>query len=159
MSAGLLVILAFAIGLMCGLRSLTGPAVVAWAVHWRWIDLHGTWLSFLESTIVLVIATIAALVELIVDKLPSTPSRTQAPGLIARILLGGLCGAALCASGNKSVVLCSVIGAIGGIAGAFGGYQLRSRLVRSLRVPDLPIALVEDAIAIGGSLLIVSRFS
>src|ERR1041384_1541751 len=97
MTTTLAIALAFCIGVMCGLRSLTGPAVVAWAAHWKWIDLHGTRLSFLESSVALIIATIAALVELIVDKLPSTPSRTAPLGLIARVLLGGLCGAALCA--------------------------------------------------------------
>jgi uncharacterized membrane protein len=47
---------------------------------------------------------------------------------------------------------------LGGIVGCFGGYQVRSRLVKSLRMPDLTIALLEDLIAIGGSLFIVSRF-
>jgi len=47
---------------------------------------------------------------------------------------------------------------LGGIAGAFGGYQLRARLVKALGQPDFYVALVEDLIAIGGSLFIVSRF-
>ncbi len=51
-----------------------------------------------------------------------------------------------------------LLGAIGGVAGAFGGYQARTRLVRALRVPDFVIACLEDAVAIGGGLLIVSRF-
>jgi uncharacterized membrane protein len=32
------------------------------------------------------------------------------------------------------------------------------RLVRALKVPDFVIALAEDAVAIAGGLLIVSRF-
>lgn len=43
-------------------------------------------------------------------------------------------------------------------AGAFAGYEVRKRLVRALKVPDFLIALLEDAVAIGGGLLIVSRF-
>jgi uncharacterized membrane protein len=31
-------------------------------------------------------------------------------------------------------------------------------VVKALKVPDLPIALLEDAIAIGGAIFIVSRF-
>ena len=38
------------------------------------------------------------------------------------------------------------------------GYQVRTRLVKSLRQPDFNIALLEDLVAIGGSLFIVSRF-
>jgi uncharacterized membrane protein len=47
---------------------------------------------------------------------------------------------------------------IGGIVGCFAGYQARVRLVKSLRQPDFNVALVEDLVAIGGSLFIVSRF-
>jgi uncharacterized membrane protein len=50
------------------------------------------------------------------------------------------------------------LGLIGGIVGCFGGFHARARLVRSLRQPDFNVALLEDLIAIGGSLLIVSRF-
>jgi uncharacterized membrane protein len=38
------------------------------------------------------------------------------------------------------------------------GYQARARLVRFLRMPDFNVALLEDLVAIGGSLFIVSRF-
>jgi uncharacterized membrane protein len=52
----------------------------------------------------------------------------------------------------------SASGVAGAIAGAFTGYEVRKRLVRALKVPDFVIALLEDAVAIGGGLLIVSRF-
>jgi uncharacterized membrane protein len=52
----------------------------------------------------------------------------------------------------------AVFGAVGGIAGAFAGYEVRMHLVRALQVPDLIIAFLEDAVAIVGGLLIVSRF-
>ena len=48
---------------------------------------------------------------------------------------------------------------IGVIAGTFGGYEFRSRLVKAIGGKDLPIALLEDLIAIGGGFVIVSRFS
>jgi uncharacterized membrane protein len=105
-----------------------------------------------------VIFTLLALVELVADKLPSTPSRTKPVGLIARILMGGLSGATLAAAGGQSLALGGCLGAAGGIIGAFGGYQIRMRLVAALKVPDIAIALAEDAVAIGASFLIVSRF-
>ena len=40
----------------------------------------------------------------------------------------------------------------------YGGYEARTRLVKALKVPDVLIACLEDAIAIGGGLFIVSRF-
>ena len=153
-----MLLLALLIGVVSGLRSLTAPAVVAWAAHRNWLNLHSTALSFMASTAAVAIFTLLALVELVADKLPSTPSRTKPVGLIARIVLGGLSGAGVAVSGAQSIVLGAVLGAVGGIAGAFAGYQARTRLVKALEVPDLVIALLEDSVAISGGLFIVSRF-
>ena len=151
-------LLALLIGVVSGLRSVTAPAVVAWGAHLNWLNLRNTALSFMASTAAVVIFTLLALFELIADKLPSTPSRTEPVGLIARILLGGLSGACVAVSGAQSIVVGAVLGAVGGVAGAFAGYQARTRLVKALKVPDFVIALLGDAVAIGGGLLIVSRF-
>jgi uncharacterized membrane protein len=110
------------------------------------------------STAAVVAFVLLAVIELIADQLPNTPSRTKPPGLIARIILGGLSGAAVAAAGAQSMVTGGILGAVGGIAGAFGGYQVRTRLVRALKVPDFVIAGLEDVVAIGGGLFIVSRF-
>src|SRR4029077_10611438 len=82
--------LAFLIGVIAGLRSLTAPAVVAWAAHRNWLNLYSSPLSFMGSTAAIIVFTLLALVELVADQLPSAPRRTEPPGLIARMLLGGL---------------------------------------------------------------------
>jgi uncharacterized membrane protein len=151
-------LLAFLIGVIAGLRTMTAPAVVAWAANLRWLNLLNSPLAFMGSTAAVAVFTLLALGELIIDKLPSTPSRTKLPGLVGRSVLGGLSGAAIAASGAQSIALGAVLGVIGAIAGAFAGYEVRKRLVRALKVPDFVIALLEDAVAIGGGLLIVSRF-
>jgi uncharacterized membrane protein len=158
MSTTTVIALTFAIGIIAGLRSMTAPAVVSWAAHWTWIDLQNTPLAFIGSSAALYILTAGAIVELIVDKLPKAPRRTAAMGLIARFLLGGLSGAALCAAAHQSVLLGGIAGGVGGVAGGFGGYAARTRLVRALKVPDLAVALLEDAVAIAGGFFIVSRF-
>jgi uncharacterized membrane protein len=158
MSPSEALLLAFLIGIVAGLRSLTAPAVVSWAAHRNWIDLHHTPLSFMGSTVTVSIFVLLALGELVADQLPSTPSRTKPVGLIARIVLGGLSGACVAVAGAQSIVIGALLGAVGAVAGAFAGYEVRTRLVRALKVPDLVIAVLEDAVAIGGGLLIVSRF-
>jgi uncharacterized membrane protein len=158
MNPSQILFLAFLIGVVAGLRSLTAPAVVAWAAHRNWLNLHNTPLSFMGSTAAVVIFTLLAVVELVADQLPSTPSRLKPPGLIARIVLGGLSGTGVAVAGAQSILLGAVLGMAGGIAGAFAGYEARTRLVKSLKVPDLVIALLEDAAAIAGGLFIVSRF-
>jgi uncharacterized membrane protein len=105
-----------------------------------------------------VIFTIFALVELVTDKLPKTPSRTAPPGLIARILMGGLSGACVASAGGEGIVLGAALGTMGALAGTYGGYQARTRLVKALGTPDFVIALLEDVVTIGGSLWVVSRF-
>ncbi len=76
----LVLLLALLIGVVAGLRSLTAPAVVAWAAFLGWIDLHGT----------------------------------------------------------------------------LGGYQARKRLVAVSGGRDLPIALLEDAVAVLGGFAIAA---
>ncbi len=77
--------------------------------------------------------TVLALVEFVADQLPSTPARTAAVGLSARIVTGALSGACLAVAGGAAFGWELWLGAIGGIAGAFGGYQARVGLVRGLR--------------------------
>jgi uncharacterized membrane protein len=158
MNSSEVLLLAFLIGAVTGLRSLTAPAVVAWSAHLNWLNLHNTALSFMGSTIAAIIFTVLAVGELVVDKLPSTPSRLKPRGLGARIVLGGLSGACVALGGVQSLALGAVLGVAGGLAGAFAGNKVRSGLVSALKVPDFVIALLEDATAIAGGFYIVSRF-
>ena len=144
---------AFLIGLFGGLRALTAPAVTAWAVHLGWLKLDGP-LTLIGSLPSVVIFTLLAVVELVADKLPQTPSRTAPPGLIARLLMGGLTGACVAAGAGQGAIL----GAAGGVVGCFGGYQARAGLVKALGTRDVYIALVEDLVAVFGCLWVVSRF-
>jgi len=148
---------AFGIGVVAGLRSLLAPAAVAWAVRLGWLHLHGTPLGFTESTIALVIFSLFAGGELVADLLPQTPKRTDLVPLLARILSGGFCGACLCASANKSLAIGAALGAAGGVIGAFAGYEIRRRLVATLNIRDLFVALAEDLVALGLAWFFVSR--
>jgi len=150
-------VLAFGIGIVAGLRSLTAPAVVAWGAHLGWLNLHGSPLAFMGSTTAVAVFSLLAIGELIADKLPNTPKRTAIVGLLARIALGGLCGACLCAAAGKSLLAGGLLGGIGGLIGAFSGYEIRKSLANSLHIKDLVVAVCEDAIAISLALFLVSR--
>lgn len=150
-------VLAFLIGAVAGLRALTPLAAVSWAAHLGWLPLQDTWLAFLGSSFAPYIITALALGELVNDKLPATPSRKIALAFGARIAIGALCGAALTV--QSGMVIGGVLaGAIGAVVGTLGGAELRARLAGAFG-KDLPAALLEDAIAIGGAILIVSRFA
>ena len=149
--------LAFLIGFFAGLRSLTPPAAVAWAAHAGWLKLQGS-LSLIGSVYSVAIFSLLAAAELVADKLPFIPNRISPPGLIARIVTGGGAGACIAAAGGQSMLVGAVLGAFGGVVGCFGGYYARTRAVKTLGAPDLPVALLEDVVAIGGCLWVVSRF-
>jgi uncharacterized membrane protein len=149
---------AFGIGFAAGLRSLTPPAIVAWAAHLGWLSLNNTPLAFMRSIIAVVIFSLLALFELFADLQPSTPKRTAPVPLIARILMGGLCGACVYWVGsNQGLGLGAIVGAMGGLIGAFAGYEIRKRLVRSLNIKDMFIAVPEDLVTIGLAYFFVSR--
>jgi uncharacterized membrane protein len=109
------------------------------------------------STITVVIFSILAVFELIADLRPSTPKRTAAMPLIARILMGGLCGACVCVASNQSLSIGAILGAVGAIVGAFAGYEIRRKLVAGLKIKDVFVALLEDLITIGIAYFSVTR--
>jgi uncharacterized membrane protein len=151
-------VFAFLIGVVAGLRALTAPALVSWAARLGWLHLENTPLAFLGATITPYIVSVLAIGELINDKLPKTPSRKAPASFAARVVTGALCGAALGAPGH-ALIGGILAGGLGAVAGTLGGYDARTRLVKATGGKDLPIALIEDAIAIGGALWIVSRLS
>jgi uncharacterized membrane protein len=149
-------LVAIGIGIVAGLRSLLAPAVVAWAAHLGSLNLHSSPLAFMGSTAAVAIFSIFAIGELVADKLPKTPKRTAFAPLLARILLGGLSGASLFAAARGSLLAGALLGATGGVIGAFVGYEIRRRIVTNLHVKDLFVVLCEDLVAIALACFLVS---
>ena len=154
----LLFLLAFLIGVIAGLRTLTAPAVVSWAAGLGWLHLENTRLAFLAYPRTRYLLSVLAVVELVADKLPETPSRKAPASFAARLVTGGLCGAAFGAAG-QSLIGGLVAGIVGSTVGTLGGYEFRVRLVKAIGGKDLLIALLEDVIAIGAALLIARTMS
>ena len=155
-----MILYAFAllIGLIAGLRAMTAPAAVAWGAHLGLIDLQGTPLAWLGGTIATWIFTALAVLELVSDQLPKTPSRKVPVQFGTRILGGAFCGAAVGMTAPNSSgggwVGGAVAGAIGAVVGTLGGADARGRLAKAFG-KDLPAALIEDLVAVGGAALVV----
>lgn len=109
-------LLALLIGIIAGLPTMTAPAAVAWATYLGHFDLSGTWLAFFGNVWVRWILTTLALIELVIDQLPSTPSRTVPVQFGARILTGALSGAGL-GTASESWAVGLLAGAVGAIVG------------------------------------------
>ncbi|PBB20441.1 DUF4126 domain-containing protein [Mesorhizobium sp. WSM4313] len=150
----MLYILALLIGVIAGLRAMTAPAAVAWGSYLGWLPVTGTWASFMGHWITVGIFTILAIVELVADQLPSTPSRKVPPQFGTRIVVGAFCGAVIGATAGATIGGL-VAGAIGAVIGTLGGAEVRGRLSVAFG-KDPPAAFIEDAVAIIGGLLIVA---
>src|SRR4051794_23972950 len=116
----MLLLLAFALGVLAGLRSMTPLAVVAWASRLGRLDLDPTPLAFLGSGVAAWFFAAAALGELVADKLPFTPNRTALGPFVARLLTGALSGGAVAAGAGGSLVEGAVAGAVGAGAATVG---------------------------------------
>ncbi len=139
---------AIGLGAISGLRAFSGPAFVSRAASRGNLDLDGTPLGFLKSPRLSKALTIMALGEFVGDKLPTTPSRTALPPLISRAVSGGLVGAALFASEGLRIPAGAILGAASAVIAAFAGERLRAVAGESTSVPDLLVAVAEDALVL-----------
>ncbi|MCV7346400.1 DUF4126 family protein [Mycolicibacterium rhodesiae] len=149
----LVLLLALLIGVIAGLRALTAPAVVAWGAFLGWIDVTDKWSEWVGSWITVAVLTVLLFVELVTDQLPKTPSRKTTAQFLTRLLTGAFAGAVI---GSAFFHTFSSLGAgiIGAVLGTLGGYEARSRLVAANGGRDLPVAIGEDVIAVGGGFLV-----
>ena len=150
-------VLACLIGVVAALRAFTPIAAVSWAAALGWLPLQNTWLAFLGATVTPYILSALAVFELISDKLPKTPSRKVPMQFGARIATGALSGAALGAT-TQALLAGLAFGVIGAVGGTVVASEARRVLSQAIGGKDFPIALLEDAVAIGSALCIVTRF-
>jgi len=153
MTHALVLLLALLIGVVAGLRALTAPAVVAWGAFLGWIDVTDKWSEWVGNWITVAVLTVLLVVELVTDQLPKTPSRKTPPQFLTRLITGAFAGAVI---GSAFFHTFSSVGAgiIGAVLGTLGGAEARSRLVAANGGRDVPVALTEDVIAVGGGFLV-----
>jgi len=145
---------ALLLGVIAGLRAVTPVAAVSWAASLGILKLTGTPLAFLGAAITPWIVSVIAIGELLNDKLPNTPSRKVPVQFGGRIVSGGLAGAAVGLSAG-ALLPGLVLGAVGAVIGTLGGAAARGKLAAAFG-RDLPAALIEDLVAVGGAALVVA---
>lgn len=121
---------AFAIGFVAGLRTLVPLAMLRAA--------KGDWTSYLFGLL--------ALGELVADKLPMAPSRLGIGPFAGRVVVGAYAGSVVSVAQNGSLVAGIIAGALGAVIGTYAGHTYRTRLAGML--PDIVLALIEDAVAL-----------
>jgi len=145
---------AAAIGAVSGLRSMTGPAIVATAAKTRRLKVHRTPLSWFESPKALPIASALAIGEMIADKLPFMSDRIKPGSLAGRAVAGALCGYAVFSPrGKREAVIGAVVGASAALAASWAGFEYRRRAP----LPPIASALLEDAVAAASGAFIIRQ--
>lgn len=139
------------IGLVAGLRSMTPLAAASLAARQGRLPRDSGAPRLLGAGPVAVGASALAVGELLGDKMPWAPDRTVPPGLAARLLTGGLAGAAL--ARRRDRLAGAALGAAGAVAAGYLGLALRKRAMA--RYGQTPSGLVEDIAAVSAAALIV----
>jgi uncharacterized membrane protein len=126
-------------GAATGLRSTAGLAALTHA--------RAPGLPPLPHPRVPALAMLGVAVELVLDKLPSTPSRLDPRGLAIRAAFAGAAGAVLARGARRPVAGAVLVAAATALASARVGHDVRVAV--ATRVGDLAAAMAEDALALG----------
>jgi len=133
-------LLAFLLGVVSGLRTFTGPAVL-WIMRYG-----GPWAYILGA---------AAIFEYFFDVHPKAPPRTSTSNIVPRLLSGAFVGWWAAASTGISPASGAIAGSIGALAGAYGGLPVRRRAIAA--IGNVASGLLEDIVAIAAAVVIVAR--
>lgn len=146
-----------ALGALAGGRSMLPLVVVSRALGARGAARLPRPLSRLGSPAAKNIVAVAALLELIGDKLPGIPARIAALPLGGRALSGALAGFVIARRSGRKPALLTALGAACAVAGAVGSYWLRKTATERLSSSSARTGLLEDAIMLAGAGSIVKR--
>lgn len=144
---------ALLIGIVAGLRAFTAPAIASWAAALGLLGTVWGWIWWMGWTYTPWIFTALALLELVTDQLPSTPSRKVPIQFGTRVVMGALAGATIGAA-RTSLLIGMAVGAVGAVIGTLGGAAARGALAKAFG-SDRPAALLEDAVAIGLGIAVI----
>jgi uncharacterized membrane protein len=104
--------------------------------------------GFLSRSSVRETLQLAVFGEMIADKLPTMTSRLEPGPLAGRAVLGMVAGGVMAMAREESITGGAVAGGVGAMIGSFVGYHARRALTNRAKLPDLLVALCEDAVAI-----------
>lgn len=141
------------LGTVAGLRAMLPSALLSYAASQHQKDTSGS--SIFASQGAAAVFGLLAIGELVADKLPTTPNRTEPAGLGARIVTGAIGGGVISSKDKKSVPLGIALGALTAVAAAYAGQNIRRAISKETGVHSSLIGAVEDVIAIGIGALVV----
>ncbi|CAN5904728.1 hypothetical protein BH23ACT10_BH23ACT10_36520 [soil metagenome] len=140
---------ALVLGLVTGMRSQLPAALLAWRQSQGVLpeEIAGPVRIFKRRGAVPLL-TLAAVGELVGDKLPTAPSRMESGPFLGRLSLGATAGAGIASAFGRSRILGGLFGMAGAAAGSVLGLRYRESMAQGTDTPDGVWALLEDIVAV-----------
>jgi uncharacterized membrane protein len=139
-----------ALGLVAGMRTTIPLASISdYLMHHE--PSFNSRLILLGLPQVATLLKLAAIGELVIDKVPDIPARTTSAGLLGRGLSGMLAGTVISAAHNQNRAVGALLGGTAAVLSTFGMYHLRRQIGLQLDIPDPVVGGLEDALAVGTS--------
>lgn len=146
--------LGFAI--LAGMRCMSAPALFSHYLTGNpsWLLLNSP-LRLLQKPLVATGFKLAAVGEMVMDKLPSTPARIAPPALLGRLLSGALVGAAVYKSREGKATTGAIVGGLGAVASTFISYALRMGISKQANWPVAAVGVGEDALVLSSGVALL----
>ncbi|MCZ7680767.1 MAG: hypothetical protein M5U28_19145 [Sandaracinaceae bacterium] len=96
---------------------------------------------------------------MVADKHPRMPARTSPLPFAARIVVGGLCGAAVAARSERPVLGAAAAGALAAAIGTRVAYRARAKLAERFPERSLAPGLIEDALVLAAGAALVGALA
>jgi uncharacterized membrane protein len=90
--------------------------------------------------------------EIVADKTPTIPARTDTLPLTGRLVLGA---AAAAGAAKRHRIQAGVMGAAGALAATYALFHLRRIATTRLRIPNVVAGMIEDAAALAAGAMLM----
>src|ERR1700712_5483397 len=100
-----------------GMRTMTAIAGICWLAYLGYLPVQGTWAFWTAKLVSVIVFTVLALGEYLVDTLPNTPSRRDWRLVMARLSFGVLAGVIVATALDQPKAGGVILGVIGALIG------------------------------------------
>jgi len=123
------------LGTISGIRSVSAPALASMDAVQNERDLDGTPFAWLSSENASTLLALSAAGEMLLDKLPFLPNRTNPVPLLGRVLLGGYAGAVVFAEEKEPALAGAAVAGLASVVSTQVSFRIRRTLSRKLPGP------------------------
>jgi uncharacterized membrane protein len=145
------VLTAVALGTIAGLRSMAAPALLTHELSSHSRSKRSTLEKLITSEGVARVMALLAGGEMLADKAPEMPNRTDMVPLAGRAMLGSLSAAAFASHKKYPIAVPAAVGAISAVASTYASFHLRRMASERFKLPDQIFGLIEDAVVMAAS--------